>query len=68
MSNNTLDKENDSLRSRMSFLNNRLNLVEEATMSIMRLDVNSECLNNLIGERENIKAELKEIHTGLYGV
>jgi len=56
------------LRSKMTKLNSRLDVVEEELIRHMRLELpNAEMIHCLIGERENMKYKLKDIHSTLYG-
>jgi hypothetical protein len=56
-------------RTKITELNNRVDEIENSIMNLMRLnsDKTFEILHCLIGERENIKYKLKELHKELYG-
>lgn len=57
------------LRSKMTRLNKSLDLTEEEIIRQMRqCGPNCEFVECLIGERENIKSKLNEIHRQLYSV
>ena len=52
----------------LTYLNHNLNEVEESIINLMRLNSPKtfEIVHGLIGERENIKGRLKDIHKELY--
>ena len=56
-------------RCTMEWYNKRLDILEEEIMNVMKIDGWQawELLHGLIGERENTKYKLKDIHKILYG-
>ena len=55
-------------RTKLTYSNRKLDEVEESIINLMRLDNSKtfEIVHCLIGERENIKGRLKDIHKELY--
>jgi hypothetical protein len=56
-------------RCSLEYYNSRLNLLEEEIINVMKIDSWQACelVHCLIGERENTKYKLKDIHKKLYG-
>ena len=56
-------------RCQLSWYNKRLDMLEEEIINVMRIDSWQACelTHCLIGERENTKDMLKELHKKLYG-
>ena len=77
MSSDIMGKEsrelrNMHLRSKMARLNDHLDNTEQSIMDMMRLkncppELSAEAIHCLIGERENTKHKLKDLHKKLYG-